>query len=562
MNYAMVFRQLGLLTWVLSACLVGIALFGWWEHRMGYAGDGEAAVATALAAAVGALMGLSFVLVGRRVGGGKPKPIDTMNHTGGLPAMGTSETLQRRDAFLLTGTAWILGGVVAALPYWFWALLGGAEGLVATEPFVVDAVNRTGNTYLSAPGHAFASFASCYFEAVSGLTTTGATVLGERGTVDDLPRTLLLWRSMTHWLGGLGIVVLFVAVLPSVGAGAKRLFQSESSAQDGGVRPRIGETARILWGIYLLITGAAMAAFMLCGMDWFDGLNHALSVLATGGYSTKGASIAHYDSAWLDINVTIFMLLAGTNFAVFYRLVRGNWRGAIHDRELQVYLALKVVATLVIAWSLYGSVITTSAGQQVQATILSSLRYASFQTASLQTGTGFATADWDNWPRLALALLFGLMFIGGCAGSTAGGVKVIRIIISLRVFTYAIERSYRPTVVRTVKIGGTIIDADTRTAAMTFLLLWLLILVLGVFGLMLLEPGPADGGRLDPITALLASLVTLGNVGPGMYEIGATKHFGWFTDGSKYLMSLLMVLGRLELFALLVLFTPRFWRAN
>ncbi|MEM8781422.1 MAG: TrkH family potassium uptake protein [Planctomycetota bacterium] len=561
MNYAMVCRQLGLLTWVLSACLSGIAGFGWVEHRLGYPGDREAAIATALAAGLGAVLGLVFVLLGRKLRGDKARP--SGETADGLPAVGAAETLQRRDAFLLTGTAWVLGGVVAALPYFFWALLGGAAELAPAEPFAVEAVNGTGNTYLVRPGHEFESFASCYFEAVSGLTTTGATVLGERGGIDDLPRTLLLWRSLTHWLGGLGIVVLFVAVLPSVGAGAKRLFQSESSAQDGGVRPRIGETARLLWVIYMTLTGTAMATFMACGMDWFDALNHAFSVMATGGYSPKGASVGHYDSAWLDFSFVLFMILAGTNFAIFYRTVRGNWTAALHDREFQVFLGLKFAVALVITWNLWGGQIVTTAGEQIdEAGAGTAFRYALLQTASLHTGTGFATADWDDWSRMSLALLFGLMMIGGCAGSTAGGIKVIRVIIALRVFAYAMERSYRPTVVRTVKVGGNPIDAETRTAAMTFLLLWLLILALGVFGLVLLEPNPEGGGRLDPITALLASLVTLGNVGPGMYEIGATKHFGWFSDSSKYLLSLLMVLGRLELFALLVLFTPRFWRGN
>ncbi|MEM7577389.1 MAG: TrkH family potassium uptake protein [Planctomycetota bacterium] len=563
MNYAMVCRQLGLLVWVVSACLAGMAVFGWVEVRFEHQDDLIASVAMALGASVGVVLGLAFVMIGRWVSGRNAGTADGTAAPGGLPAVNKAETLQRRDAFLLTGTAWILGGVVAALPFYFWAQLGGATALVAHSPFAVEAVNDSGNTYLVQPGHEFESFASCYFEAVSGLTTTGATVLGERGGIDDLPRTLLLWRSLTHWLGGLGIVVLFVAVLPSVGAGAKRLFQSESSAVDGGVRPRIGETARLLWVIYTMITATAMGTFMVCGMDWFDALNHAFSVMATGGYSTKGGSIAHYDSAWLDYSVVLFMLLAGTNFAIFYRTVRGNWTAAFHDREFQVFLALKIAVTLIIAWGLWGQEIVTTAGKTIdEASATESVRYALFQTASLQTGTGFATADWDDWSRLSLALLFGLMMMGGCAGSTAGGVKVIRIIISLRVFAYAMERSYRPSVVRTVKVGGHAIDAEARTAAMTFLLLWLLILALGVFGLVLLEPNPESGGRLDPITALLASLVTLANVGPGLYEIGATKHFGWFTDGSKYLLSLMMVLGRLELFALLVLFTPRFWRGN
>jgi trk system potassium uptake protein TrkH len=565
MNYAMVFRQLGLLTWVLSVCLLGVAGFGWFEVRMGYAGDREAAFATLWAAGVGTAMGSMFFSLGWRLRRGRSRrsTADGVAAPGGIPAVATSETLQRRDAFLLTGTAWILGGIIAALPFWFWAQMGGAASLSPEEAFAVEAVNGTGNVYLVQPGHEFMSFASCYFEAVSGLTTTGATVLGERGGIDNLPRTLLLWRSLTHWLGGLGIVVLFVAVLPSVGAGAKRLFQSESSAQDGGVRPRIGDTARLLWIIYTGLTGAALGTFMLCGMGWFDALNHALSVMATGGYSTRGASVAHYDSAWMDYAFVLFMILAGTNFAIFYRTVRGNWTAALHDREFQVFLGLKLSVALVIAWTLWGGNITTTAGEEIMdASAAESMRYAMFQTASLHTGTGFATADWDDWSRLSLSLLFGLMMIGGCAGSTAGGVKVIRVIIALRVFAYAMERSYRPSVVRTIKVGGNPIDADTRTAAMTFLLLWLLILALGVMGLVLLEPNPEGGGRLDPITALLASLVTLGNVGPGMYEIGATKHFGWFTDGSKYLMSVMMVLGRLELFALLVLFTPRYWRAN
>ncbi len=546
MNYPLVVRQLGLLLLVLSACLAVVAGYGYVELYLGHEGESAAAHASLLSTGIGAASGGLMWWIARR----------RLIRDGDADA-----NVQRRDAFLLTGTSWLIGGVIAALPLWFWVLFGGAEGTVATSAFQVPAVNGIGVSYTVEPGHEFASFASCYFEAVSGLTTTGATVLGERGTISDLPNTLLLWRSLMHWLGGLGIVVLFVAVLPSVGAGAKRLFQSESSAQDGGVRPRIGETARVLWLIYLGLTASALVVFRVMGMPWFDALNHALSVMATGGYSTRDASVGAYNSVWIDMSVVVFMLLAGTNFAVFYKLVRGQWRAALKDREMQIYFLLKVAVSVVIALNIWGQTINLTTGESIEGTFGQSLRYASFQTASLQTGTGFATADWDNWPRLSLTLLFGLMFIGGCAGSTAGGAKVIRVIIATRVFSDAIERSYRPSVVRTVKVGGQPVDSETRQSVVTFLLIFFVVLFLGSFLLLLFEPAPSEGGRLDPVSAMLAPLVTFCNVGPGMYEIGAVKHFGWFTAPSKLLMSFLMVLGRLELFALLVLLTPRFWRA-
>ncbi len=548
MNYPMIARTLGLLLAVLSACLGAVAAYGWVvDLHYGVVSEHDAAVASLMATGVGLVIAGGLWVAGRR-----------LRERGSV----VEGQLQRRDAFVLTGVGWLLAAVIAALPFWFWAMLGGADGLAATEPFFVDAVNGTGNVYVVRPGHEFASFASCYFEAVSGLTTTGATVLGERGGISELPRTLLLWRSLTHWLGGLGIVVLFVAVMPSIGIGAKRLFQSESSAQDGGVRPRIGETARVLWIIYLTFTASALLIFRACGMSWFDATNHAFSVLATGGYSTQDASVGHFDRVWIDVSTIAFMLIAGTNFTLFYRVVRGNWRGAFSDREWQVFIMLKVVVTAIVMFNLWGRTITTTAGVEVEGTLLQSLRYASFQVASLQTGTGFATADWDDWPATSLVLLFGLMFIGGSAGSTAGGVKVIRTIIMLKVFADAIERSYRPNVVRPVKVGGVPVDEGARRAVVTFLLMWGCILMCSSFFLVIVEPSVDQGGRMDAATSLVAPLVTLGNVGPGLYEVGAVKHFGWFTAPSKYLMCLLMVLGRLELFALLALFSPRFWRAN
>jgi len=513
MNPRFVARQLGLLLIVLGAAmllLTGLESLIWSEVEADQSGSRALLAAVALA---GVLGGVLWLL-------GRPGEFDRMG---------------RRDALLLVALSWIIGAGVAGLPYYFWALLNQAVG----------------------PDHRFLSPAACYFEAMSGLTTTGATVLTD---IRALPPALLLWRSMTHWLGGLGIVVLFVAVLPTLGVGGKRLFHAEAPGpQQPGVRPRIAEAARALWMIYLGLSVTAALCLRLAGMDWFDSICHTMSMVSTGGLSTRDTSIAHYDSVWIDMICMLFMLGAGVNFSLFFAATRGRWKTLWKDEELRVYLALKVIVIVIITANILGLQIVTTTGQVLDATVGQALRYAGFQTIALHTGTGFATADYDQWPFISRTLLIGLMFIGGCAGSTAGGIKVIRFWIVLKIIAGSLEKSFRPQVVRPLRIGRSTVDEDQKLGAMIYVVLFFVIGAVGAALIGLLE---GQAGRSDFLTAMSASLSTIGNIGPGLHAVGPTKTYAWFTDTSLAVMSLLMMLGRLEVYAVAVLVLPRFWKSE
>jgi trk system potassium uptake protein TrkH len=353
--------------------------------------------------------------------------------------------------------------------------------------------------------------------------------------------------------------VLFVAVLPMVGTAGKKMFSVESTADKGGVRPRITETARVLWLIYLGLTVACILLLRATGkVNWFDAVNHAFSVMGTGGLSTNDASIGGYNSVAVDLIITVFMILAGINFVVYFHIVQKRWRAVRDDVELRIFLALKVLVTVVIAINLIGVPYKTTAGIQVEGGFFTSLRYASFQTASLQTGTGFCTADYDMWPMLSITLLMGLMLIGGCGGSTAGGLKVIRFWILLKVLFAALERAFRPNVVRPIKVGKTLIEDDLKLSALVYFALMILLTALGTMLTLLIE----EPNNVDVQTAASASYASLCNVGPGMHRVGATQNFGWMQPATLWVQSILMALGRLEVYALLVLMVPRFWRGD
>ncbi|MEM9418154.1 MAG: TrkH family potassium uptake protein [Planctomycetota bacterium] len=518
MNYRNVFRQLGLLMLVLSAGMLVIVVIEWflWSQR----GMREmlGVQAMGVSALLGGAVGGAFWMTGR---GAK------------------AELMNRREALLLVAMSWFIGAVVAAFPFWVWAMIRSNDN--------------------AADSHVFESFVACYFEAMSGLTTTGATVVAD---IPGLPKSLLLWRSMTHWLGGLGIVVLFVAVLPMIGVGGKRLFNVEAPGpQQQGVRPRIKETARILWLIYMGITAAAVASYKLAGLSWFESVCHSFSVVSTGGLSTRNESMGAYNSVTLDVISMVFMLLAGVNFGLMFLLVRGRWKAVYKDEELRVYLALKMAVIALVAANIMGTDIITTAGKTVEGTALQALRFAGFQTIALHTGTGFTTADYDLWPFLSRSLLIGLMFIGGCAGSTAGGIKVIRFWIAIKVMLASLEKAFRPQVVRPLRVSGGIVDDEMKLGALTYCLVILLLVSAGALLIGIFETH-AGGYEIDFLTSATASLSTLGNIGPGFNGIGATQNYGWFSTPSLALMSLLMMLGRLEVYAIAVLVLPRFWRGN
>jgi len=517
MNFRYVIRELGLLMIVLCLCMVAVMGFTAWQWAGGDDQERVAMLSLVISAAVGAVLGLFCWLFGSRSG---------------------QDYLGRREALLLVALSWLLGAGVAALPYYAWAWID--------KDIYVD--------------HIFGSFSACYFEAMSGLTTTGATVLGD---IDTMPKGLLLWRSLTHWLGGLGIVMLFVAVLPTLGVGGKKLFQVEAPGpkHDGGVRPRIADTARTLWLIYLGLTIAAVLALRLTGaMGWFDSVCHAFSMVSTGGLSTRNASIGHYDSVAVELVCIVFMLLAGVNFALFYTLARRKFTNVFRDTELRVYLLLKVIVTIIVAFNLLGEPVMSSKGELIESAHAGqALQYGAFQTVALHTGTGFVTSDYDPWPFLSRVLLIGLMFIGGCAGSTAGGIKVIRFWVALKVMGSELEKMFRPNVVRPIKVGKGVVDNETGASVVVYCLAVLVLFGVGAF---LIGEFEGRAGRPDFQTAMSASVSTLCNVGPGLHGVGPMENYGWFSSGSLTVMSVLMLLGRLEVFTIFVVFLPRFWRSD
>ncbi len=514
MNLRYVIREFGLVLIVLSLCMV--AVMGW-AARNWAGGDVDerlAVLGLVMSAVVGAVAGLVCWLFGSRSG---------------------QDYLGRREALLLVAMSWLLGAALAGLPYYTWAWI--------EQTALID--------------HPFASMSACYFEAMSGLTTTGATVLDD---VDSIPKGLLLWRAMTHWLGGLGIVVLFVAVLPTLGVGGKKLFQVEAPGpQQQGVRPRIRETARVLWLIYLTMTGAQVLLLRLVGrMSWFDSVCHTFATLATGGFSTHNASIGAYDRWSVELITILFMVLAGVNFGLYYQLARRRFGAIWRDPELRVYLGILFVATLIVGFSIYGKSSTLMTGEQRVVGLAEAARQSTFQVVSIQTTTGFSTADFDLWGFVPRAVLVTLMFVGASAGSTGGGIKVIRILVALKVMLAEVERVFRPSVVRTTRVGSGVVDPEMRQAVLVYVLGIIGLFLLGTLALMLIEPG----GSLDFTSAATASAASLNNIGPGLGLVGASHNYGFFTAPSKMVLSLLMVLGRLEVYAVLVLILPGFWRSD
>ncbi|MFW5843397.1 MAG: TrkH family potassium uptake protein, partial [Spirochaetota bacterium] len=301
-----------------------------------------------------------------------------------------SANVSTRDGFLMVTLSWIAASALGAFPMY----LSGAI------PRYVDA----------------------YFETMSGFTTTGASILT---AIESLPKSILFWRSLTHWLGGMGIIVLTVAIFPLLGIGGLQLLKAEAPGPTvDKIAPRVAATAKILWLAYLALTVAETALLMLGGMDLFDALTHTFGTLATGGFSPKNASVGHYASPFIHIVITVFMVMAGINFALYYRVVTGRLRSLAKDTEFKAYLAVFAVATVIVSASLYSERAYSGVGE--------SLRYGAFQVASILTTTGYATADFDAWPALAQLTLFVLMFFGGCAGSTGGGIKIVRVITMFR----------------------------------------------------------------------------------------------------------------------------------
>jgi trk system potassium uptake protein TrkH len=388
---------------------------------------------------------------------------------------------------------------------------------------------------------AIPTYTNSFFETMSGFTTTGASILTE---IETLPKSILLWRSTTHWLGGMGIVVLTVAIFPLLGFGGLHLMEAEAPGPSvDKITPRVAGTAKVLWLIYLGFTVVEIVLLMFGGMDWFDAVNHSFATLATGGFSTKNTSVAYYNSAFIDAVITVFMVLAGMNFSLHFKLLTGRIRDVLKDSELKVYLAIFLFASLAIAWDLNG---------RNYGNFGKSFRFASFQAASILTTTGFVTADYAIWSNLSQTIIFILMFIGGCAGSTGGGIKVIRILTLLKMSFTEMKYLMHPRGVFGIFVNGQYLKKNIvyDIAALVFLYFVVFFIVV-VF---------VSSGGYDIITSVGGTIACLGNIGPGFGKVGPVFNYSLFPDYIKWVLSFAMLVGRLEVYTVVVLLTPTFWR--
>ncbi len=409
----------------------------------------------------------------------------------------------RREAFLLVSSAWLVATSVGALPYML-------ENGVA---FTVNAL----------------------FESASGFTTTGASIFTD---VETLPSSILLWRALTQWIGGMGIIVLGIAVLPKLAVGGMELLGAEAPGPiQEKLTPRIAQTAKALWGIYLVLTLAEIGILLALGLGPLDAVAHAFASMATGGFSTRNASISAFDSAPVEWTVTLFMVLAGMSFALHYQWLRGKFSNLKSDSELRLYLGILCIGTSVVFLDLMLDRTTSS--------LFEALRLSAFQVVSIVTTTGFATADYDAWPQVSRVLLFMLMFTGGCAGSTGGSVKIVRLYIVFKKIGVDLKRMLQPHAVLPVRLGGRGIPDDVVSSVTTFFVLFLLLFVLG--GLVLTIFG------VDPVTAFSASAACLGNIGPGFAGVGPTMNYAGVPGAAKVVLALLMIVGRLELYTVMVI---------
>ena len=419
------------------------------------------------------------------------------------------DMLRAQEGFAVVGFSWILLSFFGGLPFFF-------SGAI---PSMVD----------------------CFFETVSGFTTTGASILTD---IEALPSGLLFWRSFTHWAGGMGVLVLSLALIPKMGARSIYLMRAESPGPSTDkLVPRIANNSKILYAIYVGLSVSMIVALLCCGLSLYDALVHMFGAAGTGGFSVYGASIAHYDSAAVDIVIGVFMALFGVNFALYFFLLRRNWRAALANSELRMYLILLLGSTVVIALDIM---------PQYGERFFTALRYSFFQVSSIMTTTGYATADFDAWPQMSRVLLVALMFVGACAGSTGGGIKVIRVQLLVKTMLRDIRRTVHPKSVNTIKLDGHAVNEDVLSGVNVFFFAYFFILIAATIVVSF------DGFSFE--TNVTSVVATLSNIGPGLGMVGPTGSYAAFSNLSKLVLSLCMLIGRLEIFPILMLFAPSAWK--
>jgi len=421
----------------------------------------------------------------------------------------TERELRPKDGFLIVSAGWLLFAFIGALPF-------KISGFIP-------------------------SYTDAFFETMSGFTTTGASILSN---IEALPHGLLFWRSLTHWLGGMGIILLSLAILPLLGVGGMQLFKAEvPGPTPDKLTPRLKSTAKLLWGVYAVISLAETILLTLAGMTWFDALCHTFGTMATGGFSTKNTSVGQYNNPLIDYIIIFFMILAGINFALHYRALRGKPKVYFKDPEAMFFMGIVFFATLLIGFDVW-----KVTGHQLFKTLQQTL----FQVVSILTTTGYGTADYEKWSKLSQITLFFLMFFGGCAGSTGGGIKIIRTMILVKLGINEIKRLIHPQAIFTVRIGTNVIPREIASNIGGFFLLHVGLTLFGIFFMSALG--------LDFETAFGSVAANINNIGPGLGEVGPTENYASIPIIGKWFLCFLMLAGRLEIFTVLVLFTVSFWK--
>ncbi len=390
-------------------------------------------------------------------------------------------------------------------------------------------------------GHV-SSYTDAFFETMSGFTTTGASILND---IEILPKGLLFWRSIIQWIGGMGMIVMSLAILPMLGIAGMELFVAEVPGPTADkLHPRVKQTAQRLWGIYVLFTAIEIVLLWIGGMTFFDAVNHAFTTMATGGYSTKQASIAYYDSPFIQYVIILFMIIAGVNFSLSYFALKRKFYKVTGNEEFRYYLGIIAVFTLAITVI----VVLQDTGDSFE----KSFRDALFQVVSLITTTGYVTADYLSWGSLAAILSFSIMFFGGSAGSTGGGIKIVRIVLLFKNSYQEFKRLLHPNAIIPVRLNHKAVDPKIITNVLAFIVFYLLIFVAG--SIIMASMG------LDIDSAMGSVIASLGNIGPGIGSVGPMDNFAHIPDAGKWFLSFLMMLGRLELFTVMIIFTPVFWK--
>jgi len=430
--------------------------------------------------------------------------------------------MNKREGYIVVAFGWIVMSLSGTLPY-----------------LITDAIP---------------SFTDAFFETMSGYTTTGASILND---IEVIPKGVLFWRSLTHWIGGMGIIVLAIAILPLLGIGGMQLFAAEAPGPGGDkLHPRITDTAKRLWLIYFGYTAAETILLQIAGMSFFDAINHALSTLSTGGFSTKNASVAHWnDNPAIQYIIIVFMFLAGTNFVLSYFAFKGKVQKIIKDDEFKLYFKFILIFSIIAAVIVYFNADVSQssiAHPMVLGELESAVRHGLFQVLAIVTTTGFVTADYTLWTPFLTVFFFGLMFLGGSAGSTSGGVKVVRHLILIKNGFLEFKRALHPNAILPVRYNQKSVSGDIVFNILGFFITYMLFFIIGALVFSMFQ--------IDFESAIGLSASSLGNVGPALGDFGPVNNYAALPPLGKWWASFLMLLGRLELFTILILMTPYFWR--